>query len=268
MILSDSHTHCDFSFDSRVPMEEMVNSALQKGLKYYTTTDHLDYDTPPESPIQTFDIDKYFAKHKEVKNAFSDDISLFVGVEFGLQPHLGNTLNEVARNHAFDFIIGSLHLVDGFDPYFSTDIYTTLGSDGAYDRYLQYTYESIQQADNFDALGHIDYIIRYNNQGERKIEYKKHKEIIDKIFRFLIKNDKALEINSKGYYHGIGNPHPNYALLRRYYDMGGRLITIGSDAHIKKRVADDFDKVEKNLKKIGFKHYYYYKKREPIELSF
>ena len=100
------------------------------------------------------------------------------------------------------------------------------------------------------SYGHIDYVIRYAPGTNQDYSYSNYQYILDELFSTLIRHDKALEINTAGFKYGLGQPHPQIDVLRRFREMGGERITIGSDAHKPEHIAFDFTRTEEILKSL------------------
>ena len=120
----------------------------------------------------------------------------------------------------------------------------------------------------YDVYGHLDHIVRYTSQyyGPKAavVKYNDYKEILDAILTKIIKDNKGLEINTSGIRKGLSSFHPNEAILSRYYDLGGRIVTTGSDAHKVSDLAADFDKAYDVLEKCGFTEVATYERRNPV----
>ena len=129
---------------------------------------------------------------------------------------------------------------------------------------------ALKEYDDFDSLGHLDYLIRYIPPccGEKDYVFKEYREVMDEIFKLLISKNKAMEINTAGLIKGLSCFHPKLEALKRYLELGGRLITIGSDGHSPDKIATEFAKTEELLKSCGIKGYYVYKKRQPEFIPF
>lgn len=269
MILADMHSHSDFSGDCKTPMGSMIESAIKKGLKYYAITEHHDLDFPECGVDFTLDIHNYMLAIKNQQIHTPNNFDLLIGMEFGFQSHLKGILRQYCEKYPFDFIIGSCHLAsNGKDPY-QQDYYEGLTRDEGYMKYFEAIYKGVTEFDDFDTLGHMDYVIRYwRGQGTKLYELSAFKDIIEAILETLIRKDKSLEVNTMGYFHKLGGPNPNYSVLTRYFEMGGELLTIGSDAHVPDNIGYEFELVESELKKIGFRSYTTYKNRKPIQLGF
>ncbi|MBQ5311989.1 MAG: histidinol-phosphatase HisJ family protein, partial [Oscillospiraceae bacterium] len=225
---TDAHLHSMFSGDSETPPEMQIEKAISLGMKRICFTDHHD---PLVDSVEDFelDYDAYFPKMQELKEKYANIIDIGIGVELGLQPHITDVLQDIEGKYPFDFIIGSIHFVDGYDPYYPE--YFGLYGERGYMRYYETTLECVQKAPCFDSMGHLDYIARYGGMFGQEYSYKKYADIIDSILRLLIGSGKALECNTGGMSRGLPEPNPCYDVLRRYRELGGELITIGSDAH-------------------------------------
>ncbi len=263
MINSDFHTHSSFSSDSTEPLLEMAKSACEKGLRTICLTEHMDYDYPGGEFL--LDTAAYREELMRVKTALSDKIEVLFGVELGLMEHLAPRLNEFAGAWDFDFIIGSSHLVDGRDPYYP-GYFEEFGGKNGILRYFESILANIQVFDNFDVYGHLDYVVRYS--PEKKYDPLDYREIIDEILKELISRGKGIEINTAGIASGMGYPNPNAFILRRFKELGGEIVTVGSDAHDRTRVAADFDTAQSVLETAGFDRYAVFRQRRAEFVKF
>ena len=110
-------------------------------------------------------------------------------------------------------------------------------------------------------------MIRYAPEKNKDYSYTKYADVIDDVLNTIIKHDLGLEINTAGYKYGLGQPHPQSDILKRYRELGGEMITIGADAPKPEHIAYGFKKAETLLKRLGFKYYTIFKKRQPVMLS-
>lgn len=265
-MISDAHVHTEFSLDSKEKIENQIEKAISLGMRSLTITDHHDYDAVSEDGMNfILDFDNYFEKLKNLKEIYKDEIELLFGVELGLQLHVKEHLKDIVYKYTevLDFVIGSSHFIDRRDVYFPS-FYEGKDEHERYLRYFEVTCERIKQIDDFDSLGHLDYVVRYGPNKNKFYNYDAYKEILDEILITLIKKQKALEVNTAGFKYNLGTANPSKEVLERYYNLGGRLITVGSDAHNKGYLGNKFDAVETMLKEIGFNKYFIYKKRQPI----
>lgn len=262
MIICDFHNHTDFSADCDASSESMLEKAIELGLSTLCITDHMDLDFPYPELDFTFSIPEYFKKHDELREQYADKITLLTGIELGLQPGIAKDLADILKNWNFDFVIGSSHLVDRIDPYFP-EYWTDKTESQGIRRYFETILENVAEFDDIDVYGHIDYIVRYGPTKAENYSYPKYKEILDEILKTLIAKNIGLELNTAGLKYRLGFAHPHMDILKRYKELGGEIITIGSDGHKPEHLAYDFHKVPEILKECGFKYYTIFKKRKP-----
>lgn len=211
-----------------------------------------------------------------------------------------NSYEEIIEKYPFDFIIGSTHCLENCDPYLPK-YWKNKNSKEGLNLYFEAVLENLNNFSNFDTLGHLDYLVRYVNEASVK-EYQQemshitkanilldcdkrymsntaeldyevfsrygyrvsdYADVLDEILKTLISKGKALEINTAGLKYGMGFAHPKYEILARYKELGGELITIGSDAHKTIHIAYDFEKANEMLESLGFKYYFVYRNRKP-----
>lgn len=262
---SDSHLHSSFSSDSDTPMEEMIQTAISKGLSSMCFTEHMDLDFPPGEFDFLVDMDAYQQTLLKLSKKYEEQIHIRFGIELGLQPHLGNQLSNFVNSYPFDFVIGSVHVVDRLDPYESV-FYENRSEEEAYLRYFTCLLENVKKYSCFNVCGHIDYVVRYGPNKNLYYSYQKYQEIIDEILRVLVDKNIGLECNTGGFKYGLGHPNPTEEILKRYHEMGGEIITLGSDAHVPQYIAYDFERAVDILKQCGFSYYTVFEKRKPVFL--
>lgn len=262
-MLSDCHMHTQFSPDSEADPEAMIESAIAKNLDAVCFTDHEDKDYASEGNKWTFDVDQYFDRMKDLQEKYRLKIPVRIGVEIGLQPHLGEHYRDYVRQKPFDFVIGSVHVVKSVDPYYK-EFYEGRSDADAYEETFAETYENIRRVEDFDVLGHLDYVTRYGMHKEEEYSYRRFADIIDEILRYLIGHGKGIELNTAGLKYGLPYAHPHKDVLRRYRELGGEIITVGADAHKPEHVAYDFHKVPEILKSCGFRYYTEFVQRKAV----
>lgn len=270
MIISDCHIHTNHSSDSKATMESMILSAIHKGLKTICFTEHFDLDFPVDNaktPDFLVDIPEYQKELMDLKDKYSRRIEILFGLELGLMPYLAPRYEEIVREFTFDFIIGSSHLVDGKDPYQVT-YFQDISEEEAYYNYFESIVKNINSFKNFSSYGHIDYIVRYGPDKNADYSYSKYANILDKILKSLIENGKSLEINTSGYRYGLKQPHPHFDIIKRYRQLKGELITIGSDAHKPGDIGYNFKEIDNFLTMLGYKYYTIYRNNSPIMITF
>lgn len=257
---ADGHIHTSFSADSETPVTSQINRAIELGMTELCITDHHDYDTSFCDMDFTLDFDTYFSTLERIQAEYRDKIQVNIGIELGLQVHVKDVLDSIASRYPFDFIIGSSHYVDRQDPYYPS-FFEGRTEREAYERYLAVTLERVRKLDCFDVCGHLDYVIRRG--PTRKFSYSEYRELIDPILKTLIENGKGLECNTGGFRCGLGQPNPAADVLSRYRELGGEILTVGSDAHVPEHLGGDFDRAEVLLKQCGFRYYTVFHQRKP-----
>lgn len=266
-ILADQHMHSSFSFDSDAPMRSMVESAIEKGLTVINITEHNDsmYPVSKEFPAGSWDlnVDSYLYDLLMLREEFEKKIHIGFGIELGLQECAFKENAIISGSQRFDFIIGSIHLVNGVDTY-DPKYYEGRGTKEAFNEYFDALLRNIKKFRNFDVLGHLDYLTRKIPEGEDSYNPLDYWDKITEIFSVLIENGKGLELNTQALMRGLKNPNPGLTVLKKYKEMGGEFITIGSDAHKPEGIAGGFDVAEQLLKDAGFKYYTVFRNREPI----
>ncbi|MEF9945017.1 MAG: histidinol-phosphatase HisJ family protein [Lachnospiraceae bacterium] len=260
-MISDCHMHTKFSSDSQAEPEAMVQKAIEIGLETICFTDHQDWDFPTDKTF-ALDTDAYWEAMKPLKAKYRDRIDIRIGVEIGLQPHLGEYYHQYAQKYPFDFVIGSVHVVDRMDPYEGV-LFQGKSDEEIYERTFEQTVENIKAVKDFDVLGHIDYIIRYGKHKAQGYSYEKYAPYLDAILKTVIECGKGIELNTSGFKYGLGFCHPHPDIIKRYKELGGEIITIGADGHRPEHIAYDFDKVSDILKDCGFKYYTEFQQRIP-----
>lgn len=248
---ADYHVHSNFSTDGQSSMEDMTNRAIELGLKEIVFTDHLDLDHPDGDFI--VDIKTYIPYIYKLKKMYQDKINVKLGIEIGVQNHLYNELDNIINNNDFDFVIASSHMVNGIDPYFNT-FFDGLTQYEGYLKYFESILENVTNFNNYSVYGHLDYVIRYGNFSDRTYLYSDYKDVYDSLLKTIISNGRGIEINTSGFRYDLNSPHPTLAVIKHYKELGGEIITIGSDAHKPCDICADFDNAYDILNQLGFKY--------------
>ncbi len=262
MILADYHVHTDFSSDSDTPMEDMVKRAITLGLQRICFTDHMDLDFPQQYEYRfVFDIDAYWKQINLLQTKYPQ-IKILKGIECGMQSGLEQRYEELIASYDFDFVINSCHVLYQMDPYYP-EFWNNRTEESGISTYFEHILKNIKTFQNFDTCGHLDYIIRYSPSKGKAYNPYCYMELIDEILKTAISLGKAIETNTSGFKYGLGTPHPCSQILKRYKELGGDLITIGSDGHQPEHLAHSFKETEELLKSLGFKYYAVFEKRKP-----
>ena len=259
-MLPDYHLHTDFSGDSTTPPRAQIERAIQLGMDSLCITDHHDYDV--ESIIDfNLDLDPYMSSLTRLQEEYKDRIDVRIGIELGLQVHLKEYFKELTRRYPFDFVIGSTHFIDRKDPAYP-EFFEERGEANAYLQYFETTLDNVSHLDDYDVAGHIDYIVRYGPNKAAFYSYEAYRDILDRILKAVIEHGKGIECNTAGLRKGIIQPNPAADVLKRYRELGGEILTIGSDAHIPEDLGADFERTRELLKECGFSYYTVFHQRK------
>ena len=259
--------HTNFSHDSEATPEQMIEGAIRKGLEVICFTDHYDKDNMSWGPEDIFEPEPYFQTLVPLQEKYRGKIEVRIGVELGLQPHLGEFYHEFVAKYPFDFVIGSLHSVRRKDVVYGMrhdPEFQKLTDEEFYRITLEEMLEDVRKNQDFDVLGHIDYMVRYGKAQEKEYSYARYADIIDEILRTVIGKGKGIELNMAGLKYGLPFAHPHPDILKRYRELGGEIITVGADGHKPEHIAYDYDKVSDILKSCGFRYYTEFAGRRPV----
>ena len=273
MVLFDTHNHSQFSFDGkRTSVEASARAAAEAGLGGICFTDHCDHYVPPmkasfENVVpEYFNVEEQQAEISRVQSLIGDRTRLLKGIEIGMYEECHEQIRKVLDENTFDQIIASVHYIEKTDPYYG-GYYDGKDWKQAYGTYLETIYREMKWLEDFDIMGHYDYIVRYASYPVTSIRYRDFSDIFDEMFRYLIQEGKALEINTKSYegHRGRMVELDNDVLLR-YREMGGEIVSLGSDSHEPSRVGAGFTRHAAFLKSLGFRWTAHYESRRLIQL--
>ncbi len=259
----DNHIHSSFSTDSNMDAEAACERAVEIGLAGIIFTDHVDYDYPEFDVSFLINYNKYFEAFRAIQDRWRGKLDVLIGVEMGFQPHVVDQINEVLNSFPFDFVINSVHIIDRMDPYTKT-FFRGRTQRESYERYLQEILLSITAYHNYDIIGHIGYASRYGDFEDKPLKYADYSDIIDEILKTVIAKGKGIELNTSGLRSDLMQPLPGYDVFKRYFELGGEIITIGSDSHFTEHLGYSFKEAAEYLKNIGFKRVVHFEKRRPV----
>lgn len=259
MKYADHHVHTNYSPDSDASIEGYLVKAKELGLDYVMFTDHIDMGTKDLEFQEHIDYDEYFKTMKALEEKYG--IPIRVGVEIGYEKNYKEEIDEFLSRHPFEFVISSLHYGDGKDFYLG-DFFHGKTQYESYLRYFEILLEMVENFSNFEVVGHLDYIIRYGPFDHRGYDYGDYKEIIDNILKAIIKKDKGIELNTSGLRGGLEATFPKTEVLKRYRQLGGKIISLGSDAHFNEHYYGDIADGIDFLRSLGFTEISSFKDRE------
>jgi len=255
----DFHMHSRVSFDGHDTGIALARAAKDAGLKEVCFTDHMDYE--PGAAVQTmlFDPDAY---RGEYENLEVPGLKIRRGMEFGMTPDNASVFREDVRKYPYDFVLGSVHFVGPDDVYFASywEGKTVFEAER---RFLEETLACVQAHDSFDVLAHLNFLSKAPaHHAPRPLPYGEHREILDAILETLARKDKGMEMNTSGVDRGAGFL-PERDFFQRFKELGGKIVTVGSDAHRCDRVGQYTGQAVQLLKDI-FGYVCTFENREPI----
>ena len=228
----DFHMHTTVSFDGHDTGLDMALAAKKAGLREICFTDHLDYDPLGKMENIAFETQKY---NREYDDLEVPGIVIRRGMEFGMLPDNAEQLWGDLRRREFDFVLGSVHFAQDLDVYYPEYWEGKSVFEGER-RYLEDTLACVRNHDDFDVLAHLTYIAKARfHPAPRPVPFEEHREIIDEILRILVRKGKGLEMNTSGV-DRCGGYLPTADYFRRFKELGGDIVTVGSDAHRSNRV--------------------------------
>ena len=257
----DFHIHTNFSSDSKVAMESMVMAGIDKGLKELCFTDHVEFGSIPPFEKKAFDVGVYACEIERLREKYGKQISIKMGAEIGYQTHVVDKMSAFTRSADFDFILCSLHAVDEVKVH-NKALLKGRTTEAVFAKYFEAYYDCVKDDVIFNVLGHFDLLKRYTPYKGEKV-FKDNFDVIEATFKHLIENGKGIEVNTSGFRFKLGHTLPTTDFLKLYKNLGGEIITIGSDAHSPGYVADKFDYTYDLLKSVGFDYITRFEKMKP-----
>lgn len=259
-MIFDCHIHTAASPDGKMTPAEAIKTAENLGLGCIFT-EHVDYN-PEGEAFFCVDFDVYPEEYIKYK---SDSVCL--GLELGLieecveqnRAHAAGFVNG-RETIAYDYILGSVHWTAGFDIGYDPESFFEERGIDAYCEHLMYIINMIEKNDFFDALGHIDYISRYSPFDEKNVLYGEYADIYDKLLMAIVERDKPLELSTRR----MGEKSACKSLAEiysRYHNLGGKYVTLGSDAHTASAVGCYFDTALEMIGEIGLQPVYFRERR-------
>lgn len=272
-MLADYHVHSQFSDDSEYPMEDVVKDAIGLGLDEICFTEHVDYgvkvdwDSGEEvtywGKIAAVNVDypRYVEEFERMRREYGDKIVLKMGMEFGVQTHTIPKFEALFHRYPFDFIILSVHQVQ--DKMFWTQEFQQGKTQKEYnERYYEELLQVVRRYNDYSVLGHMDLITRYDLAGVYPFE--NVKPLAAEILKTVIAEGKGIEVNTSSHRYGLTDSTPCRALLELYRDLGGEILTIGSDSHSPAHLGAYLQEAKEQLKAMGFRYFCTYETMKPM----
>lgn len=272
-MFADYHVHTEFSDDSIYPIGQVIRDAINMHMDEICITDHVDYGIKDDwdcgreiryrngEPFANVDYPRYMAAIKDLRRRYGDKITIKTGLEFGMQMHTISQFETLFHRFPFDFIILSVHQVE--DKEFWTQDFQRGRTQQEYnERYYEEMLNLVKAYKNYSVLGHMDLITRYDKAGIYPFE--KIKPLAEEILKIVIADGKGIELNTSYHRYGLNDTTPSVQLLKLYRDLGGSMITIGSDSHKPEHLGTYIEDAKILLKNLGFQKFCTYENMHPI----
>lgn len=252
----DTHTHSIHSFDGNHSCSDMCLGAIKNGGRGIIITDHCDIDG------EDFDCKKQFEDLTVTREKYKNKLLLLSGIELGQGIYRKEESLKILNQYNYDFVLGSIHNLENTEDFYFLD-YSKFDINALLTDYFN-ALSQLARWNMTDSIAHLTYPLRYIVAREHiDVDISKYYDIIDEIFETIIKNNKALELNVSGLFMDMHDTLPNKSLIKRFHDMGGKYVTVGTDSHYHERVCIGIDRGYDILKECGYTHFTVFEKREP-----
>lgn len=259
----DCHFHSEHSSDCEVPLMAFCRRARQLGLSYLCPTEHVDFD-PQDTGYNYLNVEAYTRDVEACQEQFEAQLTLLKGVEVDYQARFDAELRGFLAQHAFDFVIGSVHYVDGL---FVVDaLIDAHDPDTAYRRY----FDAVRQAAGsglFDVIGHLDLLKRHGIPRWGHFDPHRYGDEIEAVLQAAVDTGTGLEINTSGLRQVPAETYPGLETLRLYRELGGTVITLGSDAHHVANLGKNIHDGLARARAAGFERIAVFVERQPFWLG-
>ena len=278
-MFADYHVHTEFSDDSVFALEDVCALAIERGIDEICITDHVDYDVRPDwdeyrrdpscakifegKPSINVDYERYFPAIEAARERFAPTLAVKTGMEFGVQSHTAERFHALFEQHAdaWDFIILSIHQV-GNEEFWNGTFQKGRTQDEYNMQYYEEMLRVVQRFDDWSVLGHLDLIKRYDAAGPWPDE--NARDIVAEIMKEAIRRGKGIELNTSSIRYGLSDLTPSEGILRLYRDLGGRVLSIGSDSHKPEHLGAHIPMMRERLQAIGFTEFCTFDHMEPV----
>lgn len=265
----DYHTHTKYSFDGSCELSALLAAAVAGGVDYLAVTEHFDV---PEANGASAKAD-FYARAAAVcaellpQAAFCPSVKAAFGIELG-QPLWAKEMTVgLMKDFNFDVVLGSQHGINGLEDFYIAD-FAREDADALFTAYFDTVYDLVTW-NEFDVLAHMTYPARYFfRDNGRMPDLAPYADRIDAILKTLIANGRAIEVNLSGLATKMNATMPDEAILGRYKELGGEMITLGSDDHDANAIRTLPEKGLELAYAAGFRHFTVYEKRVPRLIQF
>lgn len=264
-MLTNYHFHSSCSFDGEYPLTEMCRAAVKAGVTRLCLTDHCDL---VDEYGKLWDEFSWADVNRQLEAAWREfpGLELRRGIELGQAVLRPDAAERVLSEPDIDFVLGSMHNDPKLGDYYYLHIESKAQGQALLETYME-SLQRLSETDYFDSLAHLTYPLRYMNARDGMgVSLEPLSDLIREILKTLVYRGKALELNTSGYRTNGGEPLPGEEILRWYRELGGELITIGTDAHAPEHMADGLERGMELLRKTGFRYLTLYNRRKPQQI--
>lgn len=256
-MIIDYHLHSRHSFDSDADPQQSIERAAKLGVSEICFTEHVDFEDT-RNPLM--DIGAYISDIKRLMPSYNG-VRVKLGFEIGLDDvECSRRTWDFIKDAGADFIIGSVHMVDGVNAYYN-DFFAGQSQAEAYGKYIDALCDKAKSCAYFSVLGHYDFVTKYAPYKNRALNYGDYAERIDRLLKILVESGKSLEINTSSWRDG---PAWGIELFRRYRELGGEFVTLGADSHSPKRVGKRLNEALTMAMEAGIKYIATFDRLSPV----
>ena len=272
-MFADYHVHSAYSDDSEYPLEQVIRDAVAMGMDEICLTDHVDYGIKVDwdeggeipyygsRPRMNVDYPRYMAQLHELQQRYGDRIRIKIGLEFGMQTHTIPRYRALFARYPLDFVILSIHQVDDQE-FWTQDFQRGRTQQEYHERYYEELLAVMQEYKDYSVLGHLDSITRYDKQGV--YPFRRVRPIIEQILRCAIEDGKGIEVNTSSHRYGLSDTTPSVEILKLYRELGGTILTIGSDSHAPAYLGTHITETRALLRELGFRQFCTFDRMQPV----
>lgn len=258
----DQHVHSNFSPDSEESLESIVRQAQTNGKQAVVTTDHFDYDCKYFKQDVVVDMPKYEEEVARLSKEY--DIEIRKGIEVGFRQDYKEQIDDFLSQYSFDVVLLSVHNNGILD--YAEERFHDQPAERIFETYFMSLIDAVQSMDNFDIVAHLDYFVRYSKRGITLADYDRSRSLLYDLLKLIIQKDKVLELNTAGLFIQ-GWIHPHSSIIDMYIDLGGKLFSLGSDAHQLAHIEKGFREAIDLLQSYGVNEIVQFRNRIPYTVA-
>ncbi len=275
----DYHVHTAFSDDSDYAPQQVIEDAIRKGITHICITDHVDYGIkrdwddpqgilyrkggpgePDQIPLANVDYPAFYREITRLQAQYKERIQIGMGMEFGMQSHTIPDYEKLFASYPFDFIILSVHEVEDKE-FWTGDFQKGRTREKFHLRYYEEMLYLVQHYHHYSVLGHMDLITRYDPEGA--LPFEAIRPVVEQILKTVIADGKGIEINTSSTRYGL-ELTPCREILTLYKELGGKIITIGSDSHKETHLGFRLRETAQLLQEMGFESVCTFEQMQPV----